>query len=274
MIIISPKNLKGLKCRDPVTLQCECCGKHFAQPKNQVLTVIKKKKRTKLKYCSRKCQFQMQKTSLTVECKQCNKQFEKSLSRIEKTKNNFCSKSCSATWNNKHSNRSFGPKKTKSYYCKVCNVSIKHGYTYCKTHKLNILHNYCLTCNTNIKPNNKHDANHETIYIPIEDKTIAEVENLSNRRTNRFQAIRAHSRKTAKKAMLLNSCAICGYSKHVVACHIKEISSYNKHTLIGEVNKLSNLIGLCKNHHWEMDHGLLSDKDKIKLNHNRLPYDF
>lgn len=29
-----------------------------------------------------------------------------------------------------------------------------------------------------------------------------------------------------------------------------------------EINDINNLIGLCPNHHWELDHNLLSDEDR------------
>ncbi|KKL54245.1 hypothetical protein LCGC14_2267320, partial [marine sediment metagenome] len=77
------------------------------------------------------------------------------------------------------------------------------------------------------------------------------------------------SKKEVKtKFGLLKHCKICGYSKHVVTCHIKEISSFNKQTLIKKVNNVSNITGLCSNHHWEMDHNLLSKEDKEKLQPN------
>lgn len=237
MIIITPKNISLLKSNDLITLKCECCQDHFKRKKKYVQSVLNGSKKTKLKYCSTVCQFQMQRKRLAVKCKRCDKQFSKLPSQIKKVKNNFCSRSCAVSWNNKHSNRTHGPKKTKFYYCKICNVLVKDRNRYCKDHKVSII-----------------------------SKTIAESEDLSGRPANKYRSVRDHARNTAIKAGILKSCKICGYSKHVVTCHIKEISSFEKSTLIGKINNLSNLVGLCKNHHWEMDHNLLSENDKIKLN--------
>jgi len=48
-------------------------------------------------------------------------------------------------------------------------------------------------------------------------------------------------------------CAVCGYTKHVEACHIKSVASFSDSTLIIVINDPKNLIGLCPTHHWEYD---------------------
>ena len=60
-------------------------------------------------------------------------------------------------------------------------------------------------------------------------------------------------------------CAICGYDKHVEVAHIKSVSSFTDESLISEINSIDNLIGLCPNHHWEYDKGILDLKEKIKI---------
>jgi hypothetical protein len=37
---------------------------------------------------------------MIIECKQCNKRFDKQPSQIKEGSNNFCSRSCAATYNN------------------------------------------------------------------------------------------------------------------------------------------------------------------------------
>ena len=70
--------------------------------------------------------------------------------------------------------------------------------------------------------------------------------------------IRAKARSIFYKTNPDPKCAICGYDKHIEVCHIKAISSYNNDTLVSEINDIKNLIGLCPNHHWELDNGLLA----------------
>jgi predicted restriction endonuclease len=59
------------------------------------------------------------------------------------------------------------------------------------------------------------------------------------------------------KAELSRKCAICGYDLHIDICHIKPIKDFPDDAYIADINNTTNLIALCKNHHWELDHGLL-----------------
>jgi len=53
-------------------------------------------------------------------------------------------------------------------------------------------------------------------------------------------------------------CDYCGYDRHVDVCHIKPIHEFdNSYSRVIEVNNPLNLICLCPNHHWELDHGYL-----------------
>ena len=40
-------------------------------------------------------------------------------------------------------------------------------------------------------------------------------------------------------------------------CHIKSLADFEDDVVVAHVNKLSNLIGLCPNCHWEFDHKLI-----------------
>lgn len=72
---------------------------------------------------------------------------------------------------------------------------------------------------------------------------------------NRYSSIREHARKMV--AALPDRCEKCGYDKHVQVCHRSPIKSFDGSSLISEVNARENLVKLCPNHHWELDHGLL-----------------
>ena len=83
---------------------------------------------------------------------------------------------------------------------------------------------------------------------------------LFNDRKN-WQSARSSIQKNARKTYFENTkepkCAICGYLKHVEVAHIKAVSEFDNNATIKEINSLSNLIGLCPNHHWEYDNGML-----------------
>lgn len=96
--------------------------------------------------------------------------------------------------------------------------------------------------------------NSETYVL---NKTKAE---LFNKRKN-WQSARTAIQKNARKIFYAynNSpkCAICGYDKHVEIAHIKAVSDFSDETTIREINSINNLIGLCPNHHWEYDNGII-----------------
>lgn len=90
-------------------LPCEChqCGKTFGQSKAYIQSRVSRQNREKKVYgggcfCSHKCSNDSLITSISVFCGNCGKEFKKSQNQIKKTSNNFCSKSCAATYNNTH----------------------------------------------------------------------------------------------------------------------------------------------------------------------------
>lgn len=81
---------------------CECCGKVFevrydAWKKRRQMN----RERGNAFYCSSLCRDGF-KRIIECNCKQCNKEFIKNLAEVKKVKNNFCSSSCAATYNNTH----------------------------------------------------------------------------------------------------------------------------------------------------------------------------
>lgn len=60
------------------------------------------------------------------------------------------------------------------------------------------------------------------------------------------------------KDLLKYPCQRCSYSIHIELCHKKSVSSFKETDLVGEVNDPDNIYVLCRNCHWEFDHGYLS----------------
>ena len=52
-------------------------------------------------------------------------------------------------------------------------------------------------------------------------------------------------------------CQQCSYRPHIELAHIQPISAFPDATPLGVVNHPENLLALCRNCHWEFDHGLL-----------------
>lgn len=94
-----------------IKLRCHFCDCIFEIEKRKLLKDFFPGKRRKKKFCSKTCQYNSAKTKTYVECKNCKKEFKKTPSQIKKHPNNFCSHSCSATFNNK--NKKFGLRRSK-----------------------------------------------------------------------------------------------------------------------------------------------------------------
>ena len=101
--LYTDKEYDDAKPNDFLSLECYHCGKSFQKKKKDIPAMIL---RGKGKYCSYSCcgKFRIKYGSIftTVNCDQCGKRFDKKNYDIAKTKNNFCSHSCNATYNNTH----------------------------------------------------------------------------------------------------------------------------------------------------------------------------
>lgn len=58
-------------------------------------------------------------------------------------------------------------------------------------------------------------------------------------------------------------CENCGYEHHIEICHIKAVAEFDNNALVSAINDINNLIGLCPNCHWELDHGMLKLRDRV-----------
>lgn len=74
-------------------------------------------------------------------------------------------------------------------------------------------------------------------------------------RSPRYYAnvIREDARQTYFLSTTNRVCEKCGYTKHIDVCHIKAIKNFSSTALFNEINARENLIGLCRNCHWELD---------------------
>lgn len=137
----------------------------------------------------------------------------------------FCGRSCAAIWNNTRN-----PKRKPQSKCYSCNGPARYKSKYCKT------------CLSKLPP-------------PILKRSLGEIQGLAKYQIS--AQIRSNARSIMKKSGILYACRICGYSTHVEVSHKKAINSYGPEALISEINNLSNLEYLCRNHHWEHEHGYL-----------------
>lgn len=137
----------------------------------------------------------------------------------------FCSRSCSTTYINQTH-----PRRKKTGVCKKCSTPIRAGWAYCKDCR---------------EKRALEDPTLEEVLSTWGDRSL--YNNVRHRARNLFQP----------KG---KPCSICGYSIHVEVCHIQPISTFPLNTRVSVINSSSNIILLCPNHHWELDHGMLSTR--------------
>lgn len=106
----SEEEFKNSKTMDLLPCECYYCHKDFYIQKKHIVFYLNNKKKPP-KFCNLKCTGKSFFVKEIVECKQCNKQFEKLPNQIKKSSNHFCSSSCSGTYNSTH--KKFGTRRSK-----------------------------------------------------------------------------------------------------------------------------------------------------------------
>lgn len=88
-------------------ISCHNCKKLFSRDRRNL------NKKSKFKFCSKKCGTSFYKTIMTIECYTCSKPIKRVLSVFNKskTKRFFCSHSCSAKYSNSH--KTVGTRRSK-----------------------------------------------------------------------------------------------------------------------------------------------------------------
>lgn len=137
----------------------------------------------------------------------------------------FCSRSCA----NRINGRLFPSRKRVARQCKYCGNALLTRRTTCDT------------CNPGFV---------DWSTIPLHQ--------LKARALQQYAAqIRSLARVAYRKSRRAKACAVCGYDAHYEVCHIRPINEFPGTDSVADVNRLSNLVALCPNHHWEFDHGRL-----------------
>ena len=195
-------------------LTCSSCDTSFSRRKAQVLYSKRTTPNAKI-FCSKQCQNLGAVTSSLYFCANCKKEFKRVPSSLTKVINVFCSQSCAATFNNTRY-----PKRLPEGVCYICNTSISKQKRVCKGCTL--------------------DINQATLKDLL--------------RVGTYKYDRIHSRASYIRKERPKLCERCGYTRHVEVCHIRPVSSFGMNDKLSEINSRDNLLLLCPNCHWELDH--------------------
>lgn len=229
--LFTPEEFKQAKGSAFLDLECLSCGQVFSKKKTQIKSDEQRNKHQggrRGSFCSPTCATNAQKKEkLKHNCKTCGKEFRRKASDI-RSENVFCSHSCAATFNNT-GNRKHG--KDKYNNCPPCGAKKRQSSKQCKS------------CHIKSKATLTRTTKGEL----FKDKSWA----------NARSSIQTHARKVLENSDKPKQCKACNYDLHVDCCHIRDVSDFPDSALINEINALDNLVWLCKNHHWEFDHGYL-----------------
>lgn len=188
------------------------------------------------KYCSVVCRIEDKKSELkdyVCSRKECSNTFRDNVINNRK----YCSTSCAAITTNKAS-----PKRVRTKTCKT---------EYCDE-KIPSKNSYCENCRSNRTKSYKDNLT----------KTVGELRNDQSYQAHSY--LRNIARLCYKEYGKEFVCYECGYDLHVEICHIKDLYKYSDDSLVSDTTKEDNLVALCRNHHWEFDHGYLEVKGVLK----------
>jgi hypothetical protein len=90
--------LSVYRSRELASVLCSLCGKEFKRAAHHHRFAVKKGNK---EFCGENCRRNDRKTAIEISCSNCYKKIIVKMSRMKKTKNQFCSNSCAASFNNK-----------------------------------------------------------------------------------------------------------------------------------------------------------------------------
>ena len=177
----------------------------------------------------------------TVKCENCQVSFQKAENQIKRTAHNFCSCSCSVSFNRrgKPSNNSATPRT-----CLLC----KKTFFARKPHRST---KFCPNCMNGKATRIEYHKSLTLAYIRSQTHLKGHHPSWIYAQVRQFNRI-------WNKSLIAAGCKICGYRLHVELCHLRALSEFPLTATLGEVNHSSNVVPLCRNHHWEFDNGFIS----------------
>lgn len=156
----------------------------------------------------------------------------------------FCNQSCAATTRNKYPDRR-KPVTSKCQKCSIDLIPFRTPSGFWAKRK------FCLECS---KIARVHSSGPTLFFSSTKGALFARRGNWQSARSS----IGRHARQVLESAGFPKHCKVCAYAKCVDACHIRGVMDFPDSATIAEINAVSNLVYLCKNHHWELDHQILS----------------
>jgi hypothetical protein len=289
--LVLVENLSRFRSREVISVSCSGCQVELLHTKKAVQDRVRKG--AKGIFCSSICHGKHVNRDkvLNIPCANgCGSMVRRTFS--EAKGNVFCSHSCSATYNNKGKQRN--PPKEKvcivcdlpffastsignRLKCESCHLEFKTSNIR-KTQKPKLPKNRVCECGSGYELDRFHKSRR---YCPpckrknapvsrylrtdhIKNCTYSQYLELASVKNKHPSWRSAHIRgfnRNWNRSLTLLPCQVCGYSTHIELAHIKAISDFSENATLGEINNPDNVLVLCRNHHWEFDHGKLALED-------------
>lgn len=109
--LFSEEEFKNAKSTDLLPLKCQYCNNTFYRQKKEIKYAEKIKSTNRCCFCCQPCGVRYKKKTIIYKCDNCGKEFFLQHRFNKDNKHHFCSKSCAATYNNKH--KKFGTRVSK-----------------------------------------------------------------------------------------------------------------------------------------------------------------
>ena len=102
--LFTEQELNNTKTIDRLPCTCYICGDTFHPQKRAIMYVVRGTRPLQCRYCSKTCKGVSERKTTLLDCTNCQTPFHKMTKEVLKSKsgNHFCSRPCSATYNNKH----------------------------------------------------------------------------------------------------------------------------------------------------------------------------
>jgi hypothetical protein len=165
--------------------------------------------------------------TMIIVCKQCAKEFSRVPSQVEKSEHHFCSRSCSATYNN----RAY-PKRQVEGKCRVCNIPIPSRANFCSR--------VCKQRDIDVRP----------------------TQSQQERRKKNKKAVVAYRQRQKRRAVeyLGGECQLCGYDRCIRALAFHHLDPTRKDFAVSHVTykwerireEVDKCILVCTNCHAEL----------------------
>lgn len=290
--LASGETLSQFRSRELISVSCSGCQAEVHHTKKAIQDRIRKGKGGV--FCSLPCHARhthKDKVFYLPCTNGCGQTIRRTVSEI--AGNVFCSPSCSATYNNRGKQRN-PPKERVCVVCdlpffistsignrrkcKSCHLDFQKPYTerkqgsqppknrHCEScgveYRLSQFHKsrrYCASCKKEKSPLSRYVKTEQ-----IKRATYAQYIEMSSVKNKHPSWKAAHVRgfnRNWNKDLINLPCQVCGYSTHIELAHIRPVSAFPETATLGEINAPSNMLVLCRNHHWEFDHGHLALED-------------